>query len=64
MEFDKSKGFCNGLNIHGASCEFTSHLIKHAHDEITWKNCKKCTCALAKVHKKQYCAKKREALSS
>ena len=27
MEFDKTKGFCNGLNIKDTSCEFTSHSI-------------------------------------
>lgn len=62
MEFDKTKGFCNGLNIKGESCEFTSHLIKHAHSEVTAKNCKKCTCPAAKGHKKQYAAKRREMI--
>jgi len=60
MEFDKSKGFCNGLNIKGAGCEFTFHSIKHVHDEVTAKICKKCTCPAAKGHKKIYAAKKRE----
>jgi hypothetical protein len=60
MEFDKTKGFCNGLNIKDTSCEFTSHLLKHAHDEVTAKNCKKCTCPAAKGHKRQYAAKRRE----
>ena len=59
MEFDKSKGFCQGLNIHDGSCEFTFHLIKHSHSEITIKNCKTCSCPLAKNHRKQYLAKKR-----
>jgi hypothetical protein len=60
MEFDKSKGFCNGLYIKGGSCEFTFHLIKHAHDEVNAKNCKRCTCPPAKGHKRIYAAKKRE----
>ena len=62
MEFDKTKGFCNGLNIKDTSCEFTSHSIKHAQSEITAKNCKKCTSPAAKVHKRQYSAKRKEMI--
>ncbi|MBN1374772.1 MAG: hypothetical protein JXA01_01315 [Dehalococcoidia bacterium] len=60
MEFDKSKGFCNGLYINGKGCEFTFHSVKHSHDEISAKNCKKCSCPPAKNHRKQFAAKKRE----
>jgi hypothetical protein len=59
MKFDKSKGFCNGVYIHGEGCEVTFHLLKHTHDEISIKNCKKCTCPLAKKYRKQYSDEKR-----
>jgi len=59
MEFDKSNGFCNGLNIHGTSCEFTFHLVNHARSEVTMENCKKCSCPSARSHRAQYSAKKR-----
>jgi hypothetical protein len=59
MEFDKSKGFCNGVNIHGRGCEVTFHSLTHTHDEVTIKNCKKCTCPLARSHKEQYAVEKR-----
>jgi hypothetical protein len=62
MEFDKNKGFCNGLNIHGASCAFTSHDLNHTHSEITVKSCKYCSCPSAKVHRAQYAAKRREMI--
>jgi hypothetical protein len=62
MEFDKTKGFCSGLNIKGTSCEFTSHELKHAHAEFTVKDCKKCTCPSAKGHKRQYAAKRKEMI--
>jgi hypothetical protein len=63
MEFDKTKGFCNGLHIKEGSCEFTSHSIKHTQTEIVAKNCKKCTCPAAKGHKRQYHAKRREMIA-
>jgi hypothetical protein len=59
MEFDKSQGFCNGLYIHDGGCEFTFHSLKHTHDEITIKNCKKCSCPLARSHRQQYSVEKR-----
>jgi hypothetical protein len=62
MEFDKSKGFCNGLNIHDGTCEFTFHDVNHAHSEVTIKNCKSCSCPLARNHRAQYSAKKREMI--
>jgi hypothetical protein len=54
MEFDKTKGFCNGINIHDTGCEVTFHALTHTHSEVNIKNCKKCTCPLAKSHKEQY----------
>ena len=59
MEFDKNKGFCNGLYIHDGGCEVTFHSLKRTHSEVTFKNCKKCTCPLAKNYKKQYSADKK-----
>ncbi|MGA2367382.1 MAG: hypothetical protein ABSF74_02265 [Dehalococcoidia bacterium] len=59
MNFDITKGFCNGLYIHGGSCEFTFHLVKHARSEITIINCKSCSCPAARSHRAQYAAKKR-----
>jgi len=58
MEFDKSKGFCNGLYIHDGGCEVTFHSLKHTHDEVTIKNCKKCSCPLARSHRQQYSVEK------
>jgi hypothetical protein len=63
MEFDKSKGFCNGFYISNGGCEFTFHSLKHTHKEITLKNCKKCTCPLARSHRQQYSAEKRALLN-
>jgi hypothetical protein len=60
MEFDKSKGFCNGLNIHGGSCEFNFHEVNHTHSEITIKTCKTCSCPSARNHRALYSAKRRE----
>jgi len=60
MEFDKTKGYCNGVNINGTGCEFTFHLLKHTHDEITAKSCKDCSCPPAQMHRKQYAIKRRE----
>jgi hypothetical protein len=59
MDFDKSKGFCNGINIRDNGCEFTFHDIKHTHSEIAKKNCKDCSCPPAKNHRKQYSELKR-----
>jgi len=63
MEFDKNKGFCNGLYIHDGGCEVTFHSLTHTHSEVTFSNCKKCTCPLARSHKKQYSEGKRGAIS-
>ena len=63
MEFDKSQGFCSGVYIHDGGCEVTFHLITHTHDEVTIKNCKKCSCPLARSHRKQYAAEKRGLLT-
>jgi hypothetical protein len=62
MEFDKNKGFCNGLYIHDGGCEVTFHSLKHTQSEITLKSCKKCTCPLARNHKKEYSAEKRKVI--
>ena len=59
MEFDKSKGFCNGIYINDSGCEVTFHSLKHTHNEVTFNNCKKCTCPLARSHKKKYSEEKR-----
>jgi len=59
MEFDKSKGFCNGVNISGEGCEFTFHEMKHINNKITLKMCKKCSCPLARSHRKKYAEEKR-----
>jgi len=63
MEFDKNKGFCNGVNIHDGGCKFTFHLVEHSHSEITIKNCKSCSCPLARSHRAQYSAKKRQTIA-
>jgi hypothetical protein len=60
MEFDKTKGFCNGLNIHGDNCGYTFHEVVHAHPEVTIKSCKDCSCPPARAHRAQYGAKRRE----
>lgn len=62
MEFDKTKGYCNGVNISGTGCEYTFHLIKHARDEVTVKSCKKCSCPPAQGHRKLYAMKRRDML--
>lgn len=62
MEFDKSKGFCNGVYISGEGCEFTFHEVKHTHNEIALKNCKKCSCPLAKNHRKKYSEEKKSVI--
>ncbi len=62
MEFDKSKGFCNGTYIHGEGCEFTFHSVTHTHNEIALKNCKKCSCPLAKNHRKKYAEEKKSII--
>ena len=59
MKFDKSKGFCNGLYIHNGGCEVTFHSLKHTNSEVTIKNCKKCTCPLARSQRQQYSDEKR-----
>ena len=59
MEFDKSKGFCNGIYINDSGCEVTFHSLKHTHNKVTFNNCKKCTCPLARSHKKKYSEEKR-----
>jgi hypothetical protein len=61
MEFDKSKGFCNGLYIRDGRCEFTFHDVKHTQSEIAKKNCKDCSSPLARSHRKQFSEAKREA---
>ena len=63
MAFDQSKGFCNGHYINDGKCEFTFHLINHSHSEIAIKNCKKCSCPLAKTHRKQYSEEQRGILN-
>ena len=62
MAFDKSQGFCNGVYIRDGGCEVTFHSITHTHDEVTIKNCKKCSCPLARNHRKLYSAEKRGIL--
>ena len=59
MEFDKSKGFCDGRYIHEGGCEVTFHSFKHTNSEIALKNCKKCSCPLARSHRQEYSAEKR-----
>ena len=61
--FDKSKGFCNGVYIQDGGCEFTFHGVKHVRNKITLKNCKVCSCPLARSHRLQYSAKKRGILT-
>jgi len=63
MEFDKSKGFCDGTYIHNEGCEVTFHSLKHTHSEIALKNCKKCSCPLARDHRKKYSEEKRAFLN-
>jgi hypothetical protein len=59
MEFDKTKGFCGGSNIHDGGCEVTFHSLTHTHAEITSKNCRTCTCPLARDHRLNYSNAKR-----
>ena len=63
MKFDKSKGFCDGLYVHDAGCEVTFHSLKHTQSEVTIKNCKKCTCPLARSHRQQYSDEKEGLLN-
>jgi hypothetical protein len=54
MEFDKSKGFCDGVNVKEKGCDFTFHSLRHTQDEIILENCKKCSCPPARSHRKVY----------
>jgi hypothetical protein len=58
MAFDKSKGFCDGIYIRDGGCEVTFHSVKHTQTEITSDNCKKCSCPLARTHRKRYSEEK------
>jgi hypothetical protein len=60
MEFDKSKGFCNGLYVNDGGCEVTFRSLKHTQDDVTIKNCKKCSCPLARSYRQQYSAEKKD----
>ena len=63
MEFNKTKGFCNGLYVRNGGCEMVFHSLKHIHSEVTMDNCKKCSCPLARTHRQQYSDEKRGALN-
>jgi len=58
MEFDRSKGFCDGFYVRDGGCQVTFHSLTHTHNEITLKNCKKCSCPLARSHRKKYSEEK------
>ena len=59
VDFDKSKGFCEGTYVLEKGCEVTFHSLKHTYDEVAIKNCKKCSCPLARSHRKLYSEQKR-----
>ena len=58
MEFDKSKGFCEGAHVKDKGCDVTFHELRHTYDEVALKNCKKCSCPPARNHRRLYQAEK------